>query len=59
MAGAVAVLAGNWICVPPVKSIPRLKPRNTIDITHTSTSSPNRLYQTLRFPTMSNAPVPV
>ncbi len=31
VAGAVAVLAGNWICVPPVKSIPRLNPRNTID----------------------------
>ena len=59
VAGAVAVLAGNWIWVPPVKSMPRLNPRNTIDATHTRTSRPKPMYQTLRRPTMSNAPVPV
>ncbi len=59
VAGAVAVLAGNWICVPPVKSMPRLNPRNTIDATQMSTSSPKATYQVLRRPTMSNAPVPV
>ena len=58
-AGAAAVRAGNWIWVPPVKSMPRLKPRNTIDSRQISTSMPNTRYQSLRRPTMSNAPVPV
>ncbi len=52
-------LAGIWICVPPVKSMPRLNPRNVIDAMQTSTSTPKTMYQRLRAPTMSNAPVPV
>ena len=58
-AGAAAVVDGNWICVPPVKSMPRLNPRNTIDATQTSTSTEKPMYQIFLRPTMSNAPVPV
>ena len=59
VAGAVAVLAGNWICVPPVKSMPRLNPGTRSTPRRSSTSRPKATYQILRRPTMSNAPVPV
>jgi hypothetical protein len=50
--------AGSCTRVPPVKSMPRLKPRNTIDTRQTSRIRPNTRYQRLRLPTMSNAPLP-
>ena len=53
------MVAGNWICVPPVKSIPRLKPRKAIEQTQITSTTPKPMYQVLRRPTMSNEPVPV
>ncbi len=50
--------AGIWICVPPSNSMPKLKPRKIIDARHTSTSAAKKMYQRLRLPTTSNAPVP-
>lgn len=50
--------AGSWICVPPSNSMPTLKPRKTIEPMHTRSSSAKNMYQRLREPTMSTAPVP-
>ncbi len=33
----IEVLAGNWIRVPPAKSMPKLKPRMTISAIETTT----------------------
>src|SRR6185312_4742168 len=58
-AGLEVPALGNWIWVPPLKSMPRLNPRSTIEPMQTSTTTPNTTYQFLRLPTTSNAPVPV
>src|SRR5687768_17494101 len=49
---------GIEIFVPPLKSMPRLKPLNTIEPMQTSRMMLEVMYQRTRLPTMSKAPLP-
>ncbi len=57
--GPSAPTAGSWICVPPSNSMPRLKPLMPIVAMQARMSAPKKTNHRLRWPTMSNAPVPV
>ena len=50
---------GNDTVVPPLKSIPNVKPRNRMLTIATATIAPLMPYHSRRRPTTSNAPVPV
>lgn len=52
-------LAGIDTVVPPLKSMPKLKPRNTMLKSATATIAPLMPNHSRRRPTTSNAPVPV
>ncbi len=50
---------GNDTLVPPSKSMPKVKPRNTIAARAIATMTPLIVYQSVRLPITSKAPVPV
>jgi hypothetical protein len=55
----VPLTAGNDIVVPPLKSIPNVKPRTRMLTIAIATIAPLMPYHSRRRPITSNAPVPV
>ena len=56
--GPFAPTAGIWTLVPPSKSMPKLKPRITIDRMQMISATPKIAYQVFERPTMSMPPLP-
>ena len=56
--GPFAPTAGIWTLVPPSKSMPKLKPRITIDRMQMISATPKTAYQVFERPTMSMPPLP-
>ncbi len=59
VAAPLAPSTGMATLVPPSKSMPKVKPRNSIASTEMATMTPLTRYQNLRLPMTSKAPVPV